>query len=129
MAIRSPERRLAPAASAAAVRWFRRRRFGDKRTMETLVARLRAPSMWLFLAAVVAAVAFGITVWISIGLFVVALALNFWLGTVRTDPVTVRAPVKRCSPRRPARSSRCTTASATIAAATRRSGSCCCSSR
>jgi hypothetical protein len=62
--------------------------------METLIARLRAPSMWLFLAAVVAAVAFGITVWISIGLFVVALALNFWLGTVRADPVTVRAPVE-----------------------------------
>ena len=50
--------------------------------------------MWLFVAAVLAAVVFGISVWISIGLFVVALALNFWLGTVRTEPVTVRAPVE-----------------------------------
>jgi murein DD-endopeptidase MepM/ murein hydrolase activator NlpD len=50
--------------------------------------------MWLFLAAVVASVVLGLSVWIALGMLAVALALNFWLGTVRMRPIQVRTPVE-----------------------------------
>jgi murein DD-endopeptidase MepM/ murein hydrolase activator NlpD len=62
-------------------------------SIPVLVARVRAPLMWLFFAAVVASVVLGVSIWIALGLFVAALVANLWLGTVRREPTTVGVPV------------------------------------
>ncbi|MGH2962998.1 MAG: M23 family metallopeptidase [Solirubrobacterales bacterium] len=62
-------------------------------SIPVLIARVRAPLMWLFFAAVIASVVIGVSIWIALGLFVAALVANLWLGTVRREPTRVGVPV------------------------------------
>jgi murein DD-endopeptidase MepM/ murein hydrolase activator NlpD len=62
-------------------------------SIPVLIARVRAPLMWLFLAGVIASVALGLSIWIVLGLFVAALVANLGLGKMRREPTTVEVPV------------------------------------
>src|SRR5919108_4135464 len=61
--------------------------------MAVTIARVRMPLVWLSVVLLVVGPFVGGPVWLVVGLFLVAMALYFRVGTVRRPPVEVALPV------------------------------------
>jgi murein DD-endopeptidase MepM/ murein hydrolase activator NlpD len=62
--------------------------------MAVLLARLRMPLVWLAVVLLAVGPFVGVPVWLAFGVFAVALAVYFRVGTVRRPPVEVALPVR-----------------------------------
>jgi hypothetical protein len=61
--------------------------------MAVTIARVRMPLVWLSVALLVVGPFVGVSPWLLFGVFLVALAVYFRVGTVRRPPVEVALPV------------------------------------